>query len=208
MEGSPETIVILGAPGSGKDTQASFLAEALGYKIISTGDLCRILAGHNDEVKKAMDKGELIADSTIEDELISAFALLPEEQPVILDGYPRNVEQAKKLKTILEQNGRKLDRVINIKITEDEAVKRIGIRRICSRCGGITVQNKEELCQECGGALTIREDDKPEAVKRRFRVFHERTEPMIEFYKEQGILAEVDGVPSPEEVREEIKKAL
>lgn len=204
----PETIVILGAPGSGKDTQSEFLADALGYKIISTGDLCRILAGHNEEVKKLMEKGDLIPDSIVEDELISTFALLPDEQPVILDGYPRNIEQAKKLNTILEQNARKLDRVIYISVTEEEAIKRIGRRRICERCGAFSVYTGKEICGECGGALAVREDDKEAAVKERFKVFHERTEPMINFYKEEGKLAEVDGNLKPEEVREEIKKAL
>lgn len=204
----PETIVILGAPGSGKDTQSEFLANVLGYKIISTGDLCRILAGHNEEVKKIMEKGDLIPDGIIEDELISTFALLPEEQPVILDGYPRNLEQAKKLNTILEQNERKLDRVIYINVSEEEAIKRIGKRRVCTRCGKFSVFNGKEICNECGGELALRDDDTPQAVKERFQVFHEATEPMIDYFKEDGKLAEVNGNGSVEEVREEIKRTI
>jgi adenylate kinase len=155
-----------------------------------------------------MTKGELISDGIIEDELISVFALLPEEQPIILDGYPRNIEQAKKLNIILEQNNRKLDRVVYINVTQEEAIKRIGKRRICSRCGAFSVERGSSSCAECGGLLTTRDDDKPEAVKERFRIFHERTEPMIGYFREQGILVEVDGDPAPEVVKEEIKASL
>lgn len=206
-EKSPESLVILGAPGSGKDTQAQFLAESLGYQIISTGDLMRILAGHNDKIRDMLTRGELVPDSIVEDELISAFVLLPEGQPVILDGYPRNLEQAKKLEKILAENERKLDKVIYINVSESEAVKRLGKRRICLACNTLT-DDRDKVCKECGGKLTQREDDKPGAIKRRFKVFHEITEPMIEYYQKQGVLIEVDGNPEPTGVKEEIKKAL
>lgn len=202
----PETIVILGAPGSGKDTQASFLVEALGYQIISTGELLRILADHDDSVKAMMEKGELIPDDVVEDELISAFILLPERQPVILDGYPRNLSQAQKLDKILEENNRKLDRVVYINIDDNEAIKRIGRRRICSRCGKIQIEN--ELCEKCGAKTELRLDDQPEAVKKRLEIFHEAMQPVIEFYRERGILREVDGNPPPDQVRELIRSVL
>lgn len=203
---SPETIVILGAPGSGKDTQANYLVEALGYEIISTGDLMRILAGHDEKVAAMMKKGELIPDSVVEDELISAFVLLPDGQPVIVDGYPRSVEQAKKLETILAQNQRQLDKVIYISVTDENLVKRIAKRRVCKDCGNIQIGG--EKCEVCGGELTVREDDKPESVQKRLNIFHEKTEPMISYYKKLGILAEVDGNPPPETVRESVRKIL
>jgi adenylate kinase len=203
----PESIIILGAPGSGKDTQAEFLADTLGYQIISTGQLARILAGHNDQVHEMMKKGELIPDSIIEDELISAFILLPEAQPVILDGYPRNIDQAKKLESILTQNNRKLDKVIYITVDDKEIVKRLEKRRVCSACGFLT-NSSQKSCPECGGKLIQREDDKPESIKNRIKVFHDQTEPMIEYYKKAGILAEIDGNPTPDKVKEEIKEAL
>lgn len=204
---APETIIILGAPGSGKDTQSHFLVNALGYQVISTGELMRILAGHNEEIHQMLEKGELIPDSVVEDELISAFILLPEDQPVILDGYPRNLRQAEKLEEILSQNNRRLDKVIFIELSEKEAIKRIGIRRVCEVCGHFT-SSKEKSCPECGGSLVTREDDCAEAVRRRFALFHEKTEPMIDYYKKRGILAVVDGAPSPEVVRESIRKVL
>lgn len=204
---APETIIILGAPGSGKDTQSHFLVEALGYQVVSTGELMRILAGHNEEIHDMLKRGDLIPDSIVEDELISAFILLPEGQPVILDGYPRTLEQAKRLDEILDENSRTIDKVIFIDLTEEDAIKRISIRRVCAVCGHFT-STKEKVCPECGGRLVAREDDKPESVKRRFKLFHSKTEPIIDFYKEKGILVEVDGKPSPENVREEIRKVL
>lgn len=203
-----ETIVIIGAPGSGKDTQAEFLVDALGYQIVSTGQLARILAGHNEKVHELLKKGEFLPDTVIEDELISAFVLLPDEQPVIIDGYPRTLEQAKKLGKILEENGRKIDKVIYISVTEAEAIKRIGKRRECLSCGHFTSVEKGEKCPECGGRLTTREDDKPEAVKKRFKLFHEKTEPIINFFQGAGILVEVDGNPDPATVKEGIKNSL
>jgi adenylate kinase len=153
-----------------------------------------------------MKKGELIPDSVVEDELISAFVLLPEGQPVIVDGYPRNLEQAQKLATILEQNKRKLDKVIYIKVNEEELVKRISKRRVCAACGSVQIGG--DKCNGCGGPVQIREDDKPQAVKKRLGVFHKLTEPMINFFKKEGVLVEVDGNPTPEEVREEIRRLI
>lgn len=204
---SPETIVLLGAPGSGKDTQAEFLAEALGYQTISTGQLMRILAGHDDKLRDMMVRGELIPDTIVEDELISAFILLPEDQPVIIDGYPRNLDQAQKLDEILAKNNRHLDKVLLIDVSEKEAVKRISIRRVCSKCGNISAE-KGNTCSVCGGRLTVREDDKPASVKERFKVFREATKPMIDYYEKQGVLVKIDGSPVPEVVRESIKKIL
>lgn len=203
---APETIIVLGAPGSGKDTQANFLVEALGYQIISTGDLMRILAGHNDEIHDMIEKGELISDSIVEDELLSAFILLPEGQPVILDGYPRNIEQAQRIDRILSENNRKLDKVIYLKVPDTDLIDRIAKRRICEACGQIQIGG--EKCNVCGGAVKLREDDKPESVKKRLEIFHQATEPMIEYFREQGKLVEIDGRPVPEAVRDLVKQAL
>ncbi len=204
---APETIIILGAPGSGKDTQAEFLSETLGYQIISTGELMRIVAGHNEEIHEKLKKGELIPDSIVEDELISAFVLLPDGQPVIIDGYPRSLEQAKKLIDILKENNRMLDKVIYIELSEKDAISRISKRRVCEACGSFT-SNKNKTCPNCGGKLTVREDDKPKSVKRRFKIFKENNEPIVDFYEEMSVLSRVDGTPSPEEIREEIRKVL
>jgi adenylate kinase len=158
-------------------------------------------------VREMIGKGELIPDTIVEDELISAFILLPEGQPVIIDGYPRNLDQAMKLNSILTENNRHLDKVILIDVTEKDAVKRISVRRICAKCGHISAE-KGASCSECGGKLTNREDDKPAAIKKRFEVFEKTTKPMIEYYQKEGVLVTVDGSPAPEVVRDSIKKVL
>jgi adenylate kinase len=207
MNEAIDTIIILGAPGSGKDTQANFLVDALGYKVISTGDLVRILAGHNDEVNEMMKKGELIPDNIVEDELISTFVLLPDEQPIIIDGYPRTIEQAQKLDTILEENQRGLDKVIYIKISDQESIKRLSTRKYCADCGHTTYAT-ELVCPDCGGKLSVRDDDKVESIKHRLELFHKKTEPIINYYKEKGLLVEVDGTPDPIKVKESVREVL
>lgn len=207
VKSGAETLIIIGAPGSGKDTQAEFLVEALGYQEISSGQLVRQRAQHDDELKKTLDSGGLVEDGIVDDEIISVFALLPEEQPVILNGYPRTKEQAERLEVILTENNRKVDRVIYIKVNDQSLIKRIGKRRVCSSCGHFT-DDAYLKCQECGGELLMRDDDKPESVKRRLELFHKETEPVVNYYKELGVLSEVDGNPTIEVVRESVKKVL
>lgn len=207
VKSGAETLIIIGAPGSGKDTQAEFLVEALGYQEISSGQLVRLRAQHDDDLKKVLESGGLVDDNIVDDEIISVFALLPDEQPVILNGYPRTKEQAIRLDRILVENNRKTDRVIYIKVSDTNLIERIGKRRVCANCGHFTDDSKPK-CTECGGNLVVRTDDKPESVKNRLELFHKETEPVINFYKEAGVLAEVDGNPSVEQVRENIRKFL
>lgn len=202
-----ETIVILGAPGSGKDTQVEFLVDALGYKEISSGELIRMRAQHDEGLRKSMEKGELVSNDVVDDEIISVFALLPDEQPVILNGYPRTLEQAQKLSIILKENNRRLDKVIYIKVDDKELIKRIGMRRVCKRCNHFT-DNSFKLCPECDGELVTRKDDEPKSVKNRLELFHKETEPVIDFFGKNYDLCEVDGNPSIEEVKENIRKVL
>lgn len=202
-----ETIVILGAPGSGKDTQVEFLVEALGYQEISSGNLVRLRAQHDDDLRKSMEKGELVSNDVVDDEIISVFALLPDEQPIVLNGYPRTLEQARKLPIILKENNRKLDKVIYIKADDGELVKRIGKRRVCKSCDHFT-DDSHESCPECGGELKTRKDDKPDSVKKRLELFHAETEPVIDYFGKNYDLCEVDGNPSIEEVKENIRKVL
>lgn len=200
-----ETIIIIGAPGSGKDTQAEFLVDALGFQIISSGELIRLRATHDDELRDALDKGELISDDVVDDEIISVFALLPEEQPIILDGYPRTLEQAARLDKILAENNRKVDKVLYLAVPDEDLVKRIQKRRVCAACGKFT-SDEHKSCPECGGKLTMRNDDTPKAVQNRLQIFHNTTEPVISFYKKRGLLYEVDGRSTVERVREGVRK--
>lgn len=207
IKSGAETLIMIGPPGSGKDTQAEFLVNALGYQEISSGQLIRQRATHDEELKKVLDSGGLVEDGLIDDEIISVFALLPEEQPVILNGYPRTKEQAERLAKILAENNRRVDQVIYIKTKDSNLIERIGKRRVCVSCGHFT-DDSGAKCPECGGGLAIRDDDTPDSVKRRLELFHKETEPVINYYKELGVLAEVDGNPSVEIVRENIRKAL
>jgi adenylate kinase len=202
-----ETIVILGAPGSGKDTQVEFLMEALGYQEISSGELVRLRAQHDEELRKITESGGLAPNDVIDDEIISVFALLPDEQPVILNGYPRTLEQAKKLPKILAENNRKLDKVIYIRVPDNDLATRIGKRRVCAKCGHFT-DDSHESCPECNSSLKLREDDKPESVKKRLELFHKETEPVIQHFKKEYNFCEVDGKPAIEKVRENIRKIM
>lgn len=202
-----ETLIIIGAPGSGKDTQAKFLVDALGYQEISTGKLIRNRANHDDDLKRVLDSGGLVDDDIVDDEIISVFALLPEDQPVILNGYPRTVDQANRLSLILEENNRKADRVIYIEVDDNILIERIGRRRECISCGFFT-DLANSKCPDCGGALRARSDDKKEAAKKRIEIFHKKTEPVINYYKNLGALVLVCGNPSIGEVRDNIKKSI
>lgn len=207
MKPMAETIVFLGAPGSGKDTQIGFLVEALGYQEISSGELIRLRAQHDEELHKSIEKGELVPDDIVDDEIISAFALLPDEQPVVLNGYPRTIEQAKKLPRILAENNRKLDKVVYLKVDDNDLVKRIGKRRICAKCGHFT-DDSHDTCPECGGTLKLRDDDTKRAVKKRLEIFHDEIEPIIAYFKNEFNFCEVDGNPSIDEVKNNIKKIM
>jgi len=200
-----DTIILLGAPGSGKDTQAEFLVEALGFQIVSSGELIRLRATHDDELHDLLQRGDLVSDDVVDDEIISVFALLPDEQPVLLDGYPRTLEQAEKLDKILAENNRKVDKVLYLKVPDEDLAIRIQKRRVCSKCGKFT-SDDHKTCPDCGGALTLRNDDTPKAVKNRLEIFHKTTEPVIEYYKERNLLHEVDGRSSIEKVREGVRE--
>lgn len=200
-----ETIIILGAPGSGKDTQAEFLVSALGFQIVSSGELIRLRAIHDEELHHILEKGELVSDNIVDDEIISVFALLPEDQPIILDGYPRTIEQADKLNKILAENNRRVDKVIYLSVPDDDLTKRIQKRRVCVKCGKFT-SDEYKSCPNCGGALSLRPDDTPKAIKNRLEIFHNTTEPVINYYKERNLLHEVDGRPSINDVRESVRE--
>jgi len=200
-----DTIILLGAPGSGKDTQAEFLVEVLGFQIVSSGELIRLRATHDDELHDLLQRGDLVSDDVVDDEIISVFALLPDEQPVLLDGYPRTLEQAEKLDKILAENNRKVDKVLYLKVPDEDLAIRIQKRRVCSKCGKFT-SDDHKSCPDCGGALTLRNDDTPKAVKNRLEIFHKTTEPVIEYYKVRNLLHEVDGRSSIEKVREGVRE--
>lgn len=200
-------IILLGPPGAGKGTQAELLARRLGLEHISTGDLLREEARRGTELgRKAedyMDRGELVPDDLIIEMLEGRL-----NKNIILDGFPRTLRQAEALAELVE-----VDRVLDLELPEEEVVRRLAARRVCEQCGRnynlLTNPPREEgVCDACGGRLIQREDDRPEVVRRRYRLYQEEIAPLKEFYRERGLLAELDGARSIEEVFQEALQLL
>ena len=213
MEGL--SLIFLGPPGSGKGTQAELFERQFGLKKISTGDLLRDAIRRGTELgklaKEYINRGELVPDDVV-------VALVEEvlgktSDGYILDGFPRTIEQAKSLDRILEKLGKKLDAAVLFAVPDDEIIRRLSARRICPKCHAVynlvTKPPKEdEICDVCGTPLEMRDDDKPETVRRRIEVYRKDTEPLVDFYRKKGLLVEVKAVGNPEEVFEFITNAL
>lgn len=202
-------VVLLGGPGAGKGTQSEKLLEDRDMQHLATGDILRDEVDKGTELglqaKKYMDKGELVPDELV---VNMVEKRLTEQKGYLFDGFPRTIDQAKALDEVID-----LDLVAYIKIDESEAVRRLSSRRVCSECGRIynTIfkpPETEGVCDECGGDLYQRDDDKPKVIRDRFETFLDETAPLIDFYRERGLLEEIDGEQKPEEVQEEIKSAL
>ncbi|MET7854180.1 adenylate kinase [Streptomyces avermitilis] len=211
-------IVLVGPPGAGKGTQAAFLAKNLGIPHISTGDLFRANISQQTELgklaKSYMDEGNLVPD-----EVTIAMAKDRMEQPdavngFLLDGFPRNVKQAEALDEMLKSEGMKLDAVLDLEVPEDEVVKRIAGRRICRNDSAHVFHvsykppKQEGVCDVCGGELYQRDDDSEETVRRRLEVYHTQTEPIIDYYRAQGLVVTISALGPVEEVTQRAMGAL
>ena len=195
-------IIMLGAPGAGKGTQAKMIAAKYGIPHISTGDIFRANIKNGTELgakaKEYMDKGLLVPDELVVDLVIDRFKEPDCEKGYVLDGFPRTIPQAEALDKALTAIGESVDYAINVEVPDENIVNRMGGRRACVGCGAtyhiVYSPTKEEgKCDTCGGELIIREDDKPETVQNRLSVYHEQTQPLIDYYTNKGIIAEVDG---------------
>jgi adenylate kinase len=195
-------IVLLGAPGAGKGTQAVALSKKLDIPHISTGDIFRANVQDGTELglkaKEYMDSGRLVPDdltvSIVKDRLLKSDC----QKGFILDGFPRTIPQAESLDNELNGLGIKLDAAINLEVPDEVIVSRMKGRRVCGKCGKpyhiLTLKPKlEGVCDVCGGPLLIRDDDKEETVRERLRIYYENTEPLIGYYKKKGILLNFDG---------------
>src|ERR1700722_6098385 len=214
-------IVLLGAPGSGKGTQSQRLVERLGIPQISTGDLLRAAVANGTELgvkaKEAMDAGRLVDDDIVLG-MIRERLDEPDAQPgFILDGFPRNIAQAEALDSLLEELGKPLDSVVQMDVDYGELTRRIAGRRTCSNCGRVfnlltcpPGQAEKETCPKTGGAhqLFQRPDDNEATVAERLKVYDEKTKPLIEFYREHGILKSIDAEGELDEVTQRLEKAL
>ena len=202
-------IIMLGAPGAGKGTQAKQIADKFGIPHISTGDIFRANIKEGTELgKKAkgyMDAGELVPDELVCDLVVDRIQKDDCANGFILDGFPRTIPQAEALTEALAAIGQKMDHAIDIEVQDAQIIERMGGRRACVGCGAtyhiINIPPKKEgVCDRCGQNLILRDDDKPETVQNRLNVYHEQTQPLIDYYKEQGILSAVDGMMSMDDV--------
>ena len=210
-------IIMFGAPGAGKGTQAKKIAEVLSIPHISTGDIFRANIKQGTELgakaKEYMDKGQLVPDELVCDLVVDRIQQADCEKGFILDGFPRTIPQAEALTSALDAIGQNMDFAINIEVPDENIVNRMAGRRACVGCGATyhIVHNPtkvEGVCDTCGEKLILREDDKPETVKNRLNVYHEQTQPLIEYYKGKGILVEVDGTQDMDKVFSDILNTL
>jgi adenylate kinase len=208
-------ILILGPQGSGKGTQAQLLADKFGFIHIEAGDLLREVAKTDSRINEIINiKGELVpAEETlalIENKIIAEGGL---EKGVIYDGFPRAHDQYEPLKKWLSEKRQKVDLALLITINEEETVTRLSARRICEKDGNVynlitNPPKNDEMCDECGSKLIHRIDDQPETIQKRLRLYHERTEPLLEEFRRDGILVEVDGMRSIEDIQGDLVKII
>ena len=209
-------LVLLGPPGSGKGTQGERLQEDLEQPYNATGDILRAAVRDETEIGKEakayMDKGDLVPDDVIIGVIAERIDSHEAEDGFILDGFPRTVGQAEVLADILEGRGRKLTSVLLIEAPDDEVVRRLSGRRTCPNGHIFHVEfdppEEEGKCDVCGEELHIRDDDKPEVVKHRLTQYKEKTEPLVDWYDERGLLERVDGSAAPDDVYEDIRALM
>ncbi len=199
-------VILLGAPGSGKGTQSMRLADKYGFQHLATGDIFRSEIAQGTELgKKAQDyvkTGKLVPDAIVT-EMVAAR--LDRRKNYLLDGFPRNLEQAQALDEMLQRNGTKIDLVISLALPTAEAIKRLSSRRICAACAEVysTLSRPpkvEGVCDKCGGKVIQREDDTEATAAKRMMVFEDLTQPLVAYYKAEQVFHEVDAAQSPEKV--------
>ncbi|HEY8425470.1 MAG TPA: adenylate kinase [Limnochordales bacterium] len=212
--------VMLGMPGAGKGTQAERLARELGIPHISTGAIFRDAVQRGTDLGKQakayMDRGELVPDA-VTVAIVRERLQAPDcRRGFVLDGFPRNLEQARALDEALAREGLSIDAAINLVVPAEEAVRRITSRRVCSRCGATygagelaaSGESGGDVCPRCGGQLVQRDDDREEVVRQRLRVYEESTRPLIDYYAARGVLVEVPGTGGVDEVAEAVGRVL
>ena len=202
-------IIMLGAPGAGKGTQAKMIAAKYNIPHISTGDIFRANIKNGTELgakaKEYMDQGLLVPDELVVDLVIDRFKEPDCANGYVLDGFPRTIPQAEALDKALAAIGESIDYAINVEVPDDNIINRMGGRRACVGCGATyhivySPTKVEGKCDTCGADLIIRDDDKPETVKNRLEVYHEQTQPLIDYYNGKGIVREVDGTVDMKDV--------
>lgn len=210
-------IIMLGAPGAGKGTQAKMIADQYGALHISTGDIFRANIKNNtplgQKAKTYMDQGLLVPDELVVDLVVDRLAQDDCKKGYILDGFPRTIPQAESLDAALAKAGTEIDYAIDVAVPDENIVKRMSGRRACVACGATyhiehVPPKKENVCDRCGSQLILRDDDKPETVLKRLGVYHQQTQPLIEYYQKKGKLVTVDGTQDMKDVFRAICKLL
>lgn len=210
-------IIMLGAPGAGKGTQAKMIAEKYGIPHISTGDIFRANIKNGTELgmkaKSFMDKGELVPDELTIGMLLDRVEQQDCKAGYVLDGFPRTIPQAEELDRELSKRNEKIDFAVDVDVPDENIVKRMLGRRACLKCGATyhmehIPPKKEGICDSCGSELVLRDDDKAETVLKRLQVYHDQTQPLIDFYTSKGILRTVDGTLDMQDVFAAIAEVL
>ena len=219
-------LVLFGPPGAGKGTQANLLTDRLKVRHISSGDLFRRNLHEQTPLglraAEYMNQGQLVPDEVTIDIILNEVLSLDPEEGFILDGFPRNSDQAQALEEALKRRSRGLDKVVHIDVPDAEIYRRLEGRFICWQCqapdnighspadhrGHDGSETRGSSCHHCGGELYQRDDDKPEAVQKRLEIYHRETKPVLDFYRKRGMLLEVSGEASIECVKQRVLKAL
>ncbi|WP_026508422.1 adenylate kinase [Butyrivibrio sp. MC2013] len=210
-------IIMLGAPGAGKGTQAQMICDKFNIPHISTGDLFRANIKNGTELgkraKEYMDKGQLVPDELTVELLLDRVANEDCKNGYVLDGFPRTIPQADVLDAKLTELGDKVDFAINVEVPDENIIRRMSGRRACLKCGATyhiehIPPKTEGICDKCGSELVQRDDDKPETVQNRLKVYHDQTQPLIDYYGKKNILKSVDGTKDMNDVFADIVKIL
>lgn len=210
-------LIFLGAPGVGKGTQADLIAEKFGRPKISTGDILREAVRNKTpmgmQAKACMDQGRLVPDSVVVGIVRDKLAEPVCAKGFLLDGFPRTVPQAEELAAMLKAGGLQIDRVINVSVPREDIVRRLTGRRSCPKCQAVfhvefTPPKRTGFCDRCGGELMQRSDDKRETVENRLAVYEEQTAPLVAYYRQRGMLSDVDGTGRVEQVQQRVVELL
>lgn len=200
-------LIIMGPPGSGKDTQIEELRKCFDFAMIAGGDVARSLAKKNKKLAEIINEGGLINDDLVLAEVDEIISGISEDKGIVFDGFPRDLYQAEKLNQILFTHHRALDAVLYIAVSEEEVVKRLTSRRICALCG-VNIPLGAEKCAKCGGRPISREDDKPAVIINRMQTFLDKTIPLVTYYKNMCIYKEVNGEQTIDKVSLDIRERL
>lgn len=210
-------LVLLGPPGSGKGTQGERLQEDLRLPYYATGDILRAAVRDQTELgrtaKEYMDRGDLVPDDVIVGVIAERIDSPEALDGFILDGFPRTIPQAEALDAKLEELGRAVPAVLLIDVPDDEVVRRLGGRRTCEENGHVfhgefNPPRQEGVCDLDGSELIVRDDDKPDVIRKRLATYHGKTEPLVDYYDHRSVLRRIDGAAAPDEVAEEIRRTL